>query len=199
MKSLETILNEYRSFLSEVSEEAGRLEEIYRNHMVCRKGCSACCTDLSLLPLEWYVLRRSLRESDPSMAPLKEEGRCSLLEQDACRLYPSRPLICRTHGLPLLYLMEEYDASGARTGLDDPEWQISWCDLNFTEVDEDSMEEVFDPEDVLNMEYWNQQLKELNREFLETGEGLPFRGKARFSLEEIFSSDDPGEVPSVIS
>ena len=36
--------------------------------------------------------------------PLHEEGRCTLLgPDDLCAAYASRPLICRTHGLPLSY------------------------------------------------------------------------------------------------
>jgi uncharacterized protein len=40
-------------------------------------------------------LRRKARESRP-------DGPCPLLEAGACLLYPARPVICRTHGLPIL-------------------------------------------------------------------------------------------------
>ena len=186
MTDTDKIITEYREFLEDVDCEAARLTELYSEHMVCRKGCSACCTDLSLLPLEWYALKEQTGTENPPR-PDGGDERCALLGRDeACSFYPFRPLICRTHGLPLLYLIEEYDPEGLRVDSDEPEWQISWCDLNFTKVDEDSMEEIFEPEDVLNMEEWNIRLSALNREFLETPEGEPFRDKARIPLKDIF-------------
>jgi len=71
---------------------------------------------------------------------------------------------------------------------DEPEWQISWCDLNFTEVEDEEWEEIFDPEDVLNMEEWNLMLDALNREFLETGNGRTFRDRRRLPLKDLFAS-----------
>jgi len=155
--------------------------------MVCRKGCSECCTSISVLPLEWFVLKEKVKERFPTFQPEKPVESCALLKEHACSLYQDRPLICRTHGLPLLYLTEEYDLEGNRTELDEADWQISWCDLNFTAVTEETMEEIFEPEDVLNMEEWNTQLKSLNQDFLETEEGALFRGRSRIPLSEIFS------------
>ncbi len=186
MEKTEEIIAEYREFLQDVDREAARLSELYSQYMVCRKGCSECCTDLSLLPLEWYALKE---QTGTKKAPCPDGGdeRCALLNsEEACSFYPFRPLICRTHGLPLLYLIEEYDPEGHRVNSDEPEWQISWCDLNFTEVDEESMEEIFEPEDVLNMEEWNLRLSALNRDFLDTPEGAPFKGQARLPLKDIF-------------
>ena len=186
MRTEEEIIEDYREFLEDVDREAARLSELYAKYMVCRKGCSECCTDLSLLPLEWYALKGQTGSDNPPR-PDGGDERCSLLNTDeACSFYPFRPLICRTHGLPLLYLIEEYDPEGHRVDSSEPEWQISWCDLNFTDVDEESMEEIFEPEDVLNMEEWNLKLAALNSEFLETTAGEPFRGKKRLPLRDIF-------------
>jgi len=186
---IQQIIRRYRDFLEDVSLEAGRLEQQYKDYMVCRKGCSECCTDISVLPLEWYALKEKVREHAPGFLPEKTDESCFLLKDQACISYPYRPLICRTHGLPLLYLTEEYDLEGNRTGLDEADWQISWCDLNFTTVTEETMEEIFEPEDVLNMEEWNNRLRSLNLDFLETEEGRPFRGRSRIPLHEIFSSE----------
>ncbi|MDC7234600.1 MAG: YkgJ family cysteine cluster protein [Spirochaetales bacterium] len=199
----EEIVTAYRELLEEVSTEADRLGDLYKVHMVCRKGCSDCCSDISLLPLEWFALNEAHKQkpspNTPEQAAMQPAdrsddrtveaaaGKCPLLHEDSCTLYPFRPLICRTHGLPLLYLIEEYDSKGQRTGTEEPEWQISWCDLNFTEVTEDNMEEIFDPEDVLNMEEWNTRLKELNRAFLDTPEGRDFNGENRIPIAEILS------------
>ncbi|MBF9014540.1 MULTISPECIES: YkgJ family cysteine cluster protein [unclassified Oceanispirochaeta] len=178
----------YRELLTEVSGEADRLNKLYDEYMVCRKGCADCCTDLSVLPLEWYALNQARENEAPVHIPEKNDpGRCSMLVNDSCLLYPFRPLICRTHGLPLLYMIEEYNLEGQRSNQDEPEWQISWCDLNFTEVTEETMEDLFDPEDVLNMEEWNTRLKSLNQDFLECEEGKPFIGQKRIPIAKIFA------------
>ena len=184
MRTARDILKDYRELLRDATEEADRLTEIYREYMVCGKGCSACCTDLTLLPLEWYALQQSLLDKKPALDPAGRDDRCILLLDDSCALYPYRPLICRTHGLPLLYLTEEYSDTGIRIKSEDPEWQISWCDLNFTEVSEETMEDIFDPEDVFNMEEWNLNLGKLNQAFLKTPEGMSFSRK-RIPLKEI--------------
>ena len=184
----ESIVGRYRELLQEASDEADRLNALYREFMVCRKGCSECCTDISVLPIEWYVLKSDIESSIPEHRPAaKQTEGCSLLVNDSCSLYRSRPLICRTHGLPLLYLIEDYDLEGHRKNVEEPEWQISWCDLNFTTVTEENMEDLFEPEDVLNMEEWNTRLKALNQDFLECPEGQPFRDRKRMPIADIFS------------
>lgn len=177
----------YRELLKEVSSEADRLNKMYGEYMVCKKGCSDCCTGLSLLPLEWYALKLTRENKAASHIPesLNIE-KCSMLKNGSCVLYPYRPLICRTHGLPLLYMVDEYNLEGQRISQDEPEWQISWCDLNFTEVTEENMEDLFDPEDVLNMEEWNTRLKALNQDFLECQEGIPFAKQKRIPIADIF-------------
>ncbi|OQY33151.1 MAG: hypothetical protein B6241_08590 [Spirochaetaceae bacterium 4572_59] len=187
MRTVDAILKDYRAFLSDVSEEAARLTEIYREYMVCKKGCSQCCTDLTLLPLEWFALDKVVQDEGLHPQPYVSEERCTMLDNDACMVYPYRPLICRTHGLPLLYLTQDYNDAGIRIKVDEPEWQISWCDLNFTDVSEETMEDIFDPEDVLNMEEWNLILGKLNREFLKTPEGKAL-GKNRIPLKNISAS-----------
>jgi Fe-S-cluster containining protein len=184
--NIEKIITDYNEFLSDVSLEAERLVQQYEAFMVCRKGCCECCTDISLLPLEWFALKQNVKEAEKTFTPENRKGECSLLKNSICSFYPFRPLICRTHGLPLLYLTEEYDLEGYRTNNEEADWQISWCDLNFTSVTEDSMEEIFEPEDVLNMEEWNIRLRALNQDFLETPEGRAFQGKNRIPLQDLF-------------
>lgn len=58
---------------------------------------------------------------------------CPLLVDNRCSIYESRPLICRTQGLPLLLEAE------------DGEQEVDFCPLNFTapealdDLDEDSL------------------------------------------------------------
>lgn len=102
-------------------------------HMRCAPGCTACCQDdLELLRLEAEVLRDALRRlpraaRDRLAARARAGGPpCALLEEDGrCALYDARPLICRSHGLPLLY-----------RDPDDPlQAELSCCELNFRDAD----------------------------------------------------------------
>lgn len=40
------------------------------------------------------------------LAQQKEAERCPLLQNHLCLLYHARPIICRTHGLPITYTMD---------------------------------------------------------------------------------------------
>jgi len=99
--------------------------------MQCRAGCSACCrARLSITRVEEVFLRRGLATlSDERRAELsaraREENRemCPALDGDGrCGVYPFRPLICRTYGVPLRH-------RGAVALVNPP--VIDVCDLNF--------------------------------------------------------------------
>lgn len=103
-----------------------------RDNMQCGPGCDACCQqDLELLPSEALALLLALEALPPderdALASRAADGPppCALLQADGrCALYGARPLICRTHGLPILYREEE---SGDQT--------LSLCHLNFVGQD----------------------------------------------------------------
>ncbi len=72
--------------------------------LVCARGCSACCQDdLTVFTLEAALIRDKCAEvlaAGPAPA-----GACAFLDPDgACRIYPWRPYVCRTQGLPLRWL-----------------------------------------------------------------------------------------------
>lgn len=63
--------------------------------------------DLTVLPIEAELIRSRhgalLREGTPH-AP----GACAFLgDEGECRIYPDRPYVCRTQGLPLRWLSED--------------------------------------------------------------------------------------------
>ena len=60
-------------------------------------------------------IRERARRSSP-------DGPCPLLEESRCLLYTARPIICRTHGLPLIMTQD-----GERT--------VDFCPLNFQGLD----------------------------------------------------------------
>ena len=66
-------------------------------------------------------------------------------------MYESRPIICRTHGLPLLFMNDE-------------QWELSACELNFTEFDD----EEFKEENTFPQDTFNSKLFMINKRFVES-------------------------------
>lgn len=87
-----------------------------RPDWLCRRGCSACCHRLAEIPqltkAEWELLKQGLEalpadESDVIrervLALAKHPSRpilCPMLDEisGVCRVYPYRPVACRTYG-----------------------------------------------------------------------------------------------------
>lgn len=71
-------------------------------------------------------LRSRLEQQAREVLRLEERGEpvaCPMLVDDRCAIYESRPLICRTQGLPLLLETEDGEA------------EVDFCPLNFTAPD----------------------------------------------------------------
>jgi Fe-S-cluster containining protein len=94
----------------DVRRETRRLEVIHEERLRCGRGCSSCCVDgLTVYDVEADNIRRNHAELLERDAP-GPEGACAFLDSDgACRIYESRPYVCRTQGLPLRWLEEVDD------------------------------------------------------------------------------------------
>lgn len=85
--------------------------------MQCKAGCAGCCKPgLTVFGIEGAKIEQALvalRQSAPSLrekvraqgqkalqAPDTQQA-CPLLVDDRCTVYEQRPLICRSHGLPI--------------------------------------------------------------------------------------------------
>jgi Fe-S-cluster containining protein len=103
-------LENYFRLVEKVDELCLRITERFRESISCRRGCDACCRHLTLFPVEGAALAQALKGAEPALAEniriraleATPDGPCPLLENGDCLLYEARPLICRTHGLPLL-------------------------------------------------------------------------------------------------
>jgi hypothetical protein len=90
------------SLLSRIDDFHMRLRHMHGGHIACAPGCSACCGQvLELLPVEFYYLQIAARAS-ALKGPATAGEICPLLHKGHCLLYEYRPVICRTHGMPLV-------------------------------------------------------------------------------------------------
>ena len=146
--------------MEEVDRFAARLQAHYSKHLVCRAGCAGCCRHhLSVFAVEAEGARAAIeslpiqirdRVEEQAHEVIKCEAQgefvdgplhCPLLIDNRCSIYESRPLICRTQGLPLLMEAE------------DGEQEVDFCPLNFTTAGaiDDLDEDHLAPLDALNL------------------------------------------------
>jgi Fe-S-cluster containining protein len=149
-----------------------KLQARYSKHLVCRAGCSGCCHHhLSVFAVEAEEARAAIESLPaPIRVRLEEQARevinreargeqvsCPMLVDDRCSIYESRPLICRTQGLPML--MEAEDGGS----------EVDFCPLNFTGA---GAVDDLDEDHLVPLEALNLRLALLNLEHCrETGLG----------------------------
>lgn len=142
----------YLKLRDKVDALSEKLEKMHRPHLACKMGCDLCCMDYSIFPIEFYSIAHRLEQQKVKikLPSVTRQDNCVFLKDHVCAIYAERPIICRTHGLPLLYVNEE------------EEWELSACELNFTEFDmEDFTNENTFPQDIFNSELFM-----LNKEFI---------------------------------
>jgi len=101
----------YRQLITKIDTLCREIESALGEQITCYEGCSSCCTSITIFPVEAAALREALhalsgREAEAvrlHVARNADGERCPLLLDHRCLLYSARPVICRTHGLPILY------------------------------------------------------------------------------------------------
>ena len=161
----------YKILLNEIQKQTTILEEMHHEHIKCRNGCAMCCTDFSVFPVEFHFILNELKKRNfkPESGVNTENEICVFLKNNSCTIYQQRPIMCRTHGLPLLYAN------------DDGEWELSACELNFTEFDIDD----FTDENTLPQDKYNSKLFLLNREFIAEFTDIKYSETDLIPLKEI--------------
>lgn len=171
-QSNENLAN-YLSLLSRVDQLCGMIIDRFTEQIVCRAGCSACCRHLALFPVEAANLARAVESlpaeirallSERSLWP--ENGSCPLLLDDCCLVYHDRPIICRTHGLPLLAEVEGRKA-------------VDCCPENFRGV------ESIPGSAVISLENLNSALVAINALFVVKNNDERFKESDRFTIADI--------------
>lgn len=154
-------LPQYRALLAKVDELFTQVQSRHPGEFSCRLGCHSCCKPgLTVNALEAENIRqnltpaitekmRSLDAADPFQGM-----RCSFLEAEGgCGIYGFRPLVCRSHGLPIQF-KDIAEAEGEEAVFRDV------CYLNFRAQDIANLPD----QDVLNLDTLNTILALLNRQ-----------------------------------
>jgi uncharacterized protein len=153
MKSRENIhFSKYKELVKKIDGNTAKLEKIHHNHMMCKNGCDLCCIDFSIFPVEYYSILNELKKKNINPEPQQNQvdETCVFLKNHSCTIYEHRPIMCRTHGFPLLYAN------------DDGDYELSVCELNFTDFDF----EDFTMKNTLQQDKFNSMLFVLNRQFI---------------------------------
>jgi uncharacterized protein len=160
-------IERYRRFRQQVDDRIARLEAIHGQHLACRPGCCGCCVNLTVFAVELYSIAGQLAEAGICELPFDPRAICGWLDKGLCRIYATRPIICRTHGQPVAIPGDDYPVHK----------EVSFCPLNFTETDAERY--PFGPDNTLDLADLNEELCRINADFIEAarkdGVELPVR------------------------
>ncbi|MBC8181113.1 YkgJ family cysteine cluster protein [candidate division KSB1 bacterium] len=178
---LEEILFQYQNLLHKIELVIKKLSDYYAEHIICKPGCSSCCeVERTVLSLEAYVAEQQLLTlSTQRIKKLRNRHRknddlCPMLWNKMCVIYPARPVICRTHGLPIFYHEAEITF-------------VDYCRLNFTKLPENYN---FLNKNVLDLTKFNSELVQLDQQFTEQVLGKQWQPDNRISLKRVLRELD---------
>jgi len=129
-------LAEYLAARAKIDEAAAAIAVRVQDDLACERGCHQCCVEgLTVLTVEAEAVLAHLEEHGLSAPPAPPPGGCVFLDETgACTIYEARPVVCRTHGLPLQ--MGEREASESAGGSAGRPLRVlgdvEVCGLNFT-------------------------------------------------------------------
>jgi len=119
----DNLLEQYRALVAKVDAFWDHAAKTQPTGFRCADGCDDCCKQrLTVFAVEASAIRAHLATWNPSLRarlsdPKESTEHCAFLLEGRCAIYQARPIICRTHGLPI------------RT-----EGRLDHCPLNFTDA-----------------------------------------------------------------
>ena len=160
----------YLALRDEIDQQCARLYDMHASHLKCREGCDQCCMDFSIFPVEFYAIREQAGSDLKRGQIPNAQGACPFLVNHRCVIYDARPIICRTQGLPLLFMGEE-------------EWELSACELNFTCFDFGEFHEG----NTFPQDHYNSRLYLVNKEFVASLPGQPYQPGDLIPLQKLLA------------
>lgn len=160
----------------------------------CGPGCETCChVRIGVFTVEAAPIRDALArlgQRNPALrAQVRSQAddpshadRCALLVDGRCTVYEVRPLICRSHGLPI---------AAAESGDPADPLRLDHCPLNFRD-------ETPPRASILRLDAVNQPLSLLASLWSEGSDpGRSPTQSSRIDLAELArATDEPGETPT---
>lgn len=118
-------MNEYKNLIKKIDDKWQEILDSLKKDGVslqCKAGCNSCCQkDLSVTFIEKKSIENYILENNINSTTRRDHNKCDfLLENGLCAIYEVRPIICRTHGMPVLVTPEENNNTPT----------ISICELN---------------------------------------------------------------------
>jgi len=171
IRKYEKFRRDYLKLRNEIDDLALSLEKLHFKHLKCRAGCDLCCMDYSIFPVEFSYILNELKKEKLTLLPANhgKNNACIFLEDHTCSIYEHRPVICRTHGLPLLYMNENN------------EWELSICELNFTDYDLNE----FTTKNTYPQDRYNSKLFLLNKNFIDETNNKQYRETDLIPIKEL--------------
>lgn len=162
----------YKKLVQEINELTNRLEKIHGKYMQCKKGCDLCCMDFSIFPVEFYFILNEVRNKPFEVEERIDNSVCSFLKNHSCTIYSFRPIMCRTHGFPLVYSNEAGEP------------ELSTCHLNFNQFDF----EKFTIDNTIAQDKFNSKLFMLNKKFIQDFEKKKYGEFDLIPLKELLTT-----------
>jgi uncharacterized protein len=150
-KQVESTFHKFRLLRNKVDKVCDKLLLVNQKYISCEKGCDECCMNFRLLPVEFYYILNSIKGKEINIRHSDNLEDCPFLLDHSCQIYESRPLICHSHGLPILTMDEKGE-----------NWELSFCPHNFTENDDN----YFKQANCFAQDVFYSKLYLLNQEFI---------------------------------
>ena len=119
---------------AKVDQKFSAIAAAHAKHVHCRRGCHSCCLpNLTVSAIEAAQITAFVRADPELLAAVLASAaanphagtRCQLLSaQGDCLVYPVRPALCRSHGVPAWAPAEAAQPA---------KWDV--CPLNFVGID----------------------------------------------------------------
>jgi Fe-S-cluster containining protein len=149
----------YLKLRDEVDNLCNKLHKIHKKYTNCKLDCDECCMNFRLLPVEFHSILWSVKEFETGINNDPNPESCPFLLNHSCSIYQTRPIICRSHGLPIL----DMDSEGE-------DWELSFCPLNF----KTASDEYFTHKNCYSQDSINSKLYLLNLEFIGTFDEIKY-------------------------
>ncbi len=160
------MLARYQELTAKIDAFFSRVASRHAADLRCASGCDRCCHQrLTVTSVEAAAIRAHAatltsgeRAAIAAAATAADAGRCAALDDAGrCRIYAARPIVCRSHGLPI----RMRDARSLPV--------VTACELNFTAHGPDAA----DPDCILDQELVSTMLALVDRDHADQAGSSP--------------------------